>query len=199
MRASVAHVWRTFLITPIAIGLAALGVGCATSSNVAFDRKADFSGYARWDWLPSPVPPVSSPHHQSRALATRMTEGIEREMEGHGFERSRDGADFYVGYHLGLQRLAKMVNVPLAPYLLSSMNSSASYWIEGTKAEKRVFEHMQLAIHIADARGRVVWQGSVTRRLEKGSSIPLDGAISEILDEFPPETSRSGPRRRRHR
>jgi hypothetical protein len=74
-----------------------------------------------------------------------------------------------------------------APYLLSSMTSSASYWIEGGyRKVLQVHEEVRLAIRISGAESRnYAWRGLLLRTLVNPTGLPLDDAVATLLDRLP--------------
>ena len=109
--------------SPILLGL---GLGCASEVRVHFDERADFSRYHTWAWLPDSASRVDAPHANSPALTTRLARLIEEQLGKRGYDRTAEHADFFVSYQLVLRRHEMAIEVPRAPYLFSSYNSSAS-------------------------------------------------------------------------
>ena len=175
---------------------ASVGVGCATKLDVVFDEREDFSRYRSWDWLRHGVPRVDAPQADAGALDAHLARLIERRLLESGFERAGDRADFLVTYRLGLRRRALLVNEPMAPYLLSSHHSSASYWIEGSQQVLRVYDDIRLLIGITDTDGRSIWHGTLERRVEYRPSLPLRDAVATLLERFPPAVPGPDPPQR---
>ena len=172
------------LAVSLSVTLTGLGVGCASTVRVAFDEREDFSRYRTWGWLPHGVPNVDAPHGDPHALDARVAKLIERELLASGLERAAGRPDLLVRYHLTLRRRAVVVEEPAAPYLLSSHNSSASYWIEGSRKAIRIQEHVRLAIRFS-ARGRTIWRATLLRTLEDAPVLSLDDAVSTLLERYP--------------
>ena len=173
----------------VAILVTALGVGCTTTVDVVFDEREDFSRYRTWDWAPRALPKVDAPHREARALDARVARLIERQLFESGFERAAGRPDFLVTYHLTLRRRAVVALEPMAPDLLASNNSSASYWIEGSRTVRRVHEDVRLAIGLSEARGRRIWRATLLGTWVDTAVLPLDDAVATLLDRFP----RPGP------
>jgi hypothetical protein len=166
--------------------LLALGVGCASTVDVVYDERQDFSSYRTWDWLPQDLPSIDAPHSNADALDARLMRLIERELVASGFPRAGAGPpDFFVTYHLALRRRSVLIDEPAAPYLLSSLHSSPSYWIEGSRKAKRVYEDVRLAIGMSEGRGRMIWRALLQRTLEDPSLLPLDADVATLLARIP--------------
>ena len=73
----------------------------------------------------------------------------------------------------------------MAPYFLSSHHGSASYWIEGSTRERRVYREVRLAIVITQGDGRTLWQASLERRAKESSEILLKDIVGSLMEHFP--------------
>jgi hypothetical protein len=169
--------------------IASLGLvtGCATTVDVTFDEREDFSGYRSWDFAPRRLPKVDAPYGDPVALDARLSRSIERELLARGFPRNADRPDFLVSYHLSLRRRAVVLVESAAPYLLSSLTSSASYWIEGEQRKvAQLHEDLRLSIGFSEPDDRRrTWRAVLMRTLVNASVLPLDDAVGGILDRFP--------------
>ncbi len=164
-----------------------LGAACSTTVNVFLDEREDFSRYRTWDFFSRASPKVDAPYGDPRALDARVVRLIERELQGRGFEHRAGRPDFLVSYHLALRRRVVVVLEPMAPYLLSSHDSSASYLIEGgSRKVSQIHEDVRLAIGFADSSGRRrTWRAVLLRTLVDTPVLPLDDAVATLLDRFP--------------
>ena len=127
---------------------------------------------------------VDAPHRDVAALHAHLGRLVERELWAQGFERA-DRPDFFVIYQLVLKPRRVTVEVPRAPYLLLSMSSSPSYWIEGSDEQLRVYEDFRLAIGLLAEPGRVLWRGVMQRKVEEGKGLSLDAAVADLLGRLP--------------
>jgi hypothetical protein len=169
----------------LALLFAGLGSACASSEYVFYDEREDLSRYHTWSWLPHDAPSVDAPHAQERAIDARLARVIERELAASGFARSAGRPDFYVAYHLALERYSMVVDEPRAPYLLSSLTSSPSYLVEGSRKATRVQEQLRLAIRFVEPEGRMLWQAGLVRVQEDHRTLPLDRDVASLLARFP--------------
>ena len=163
-----------------------LGVACVTQVDVVVDESTDFSQLRTWAWLPpgaSPEMGVDAPHRDAAALHAHLGRLVERELWAQGFERA-DRPDFFVIYQLVLKPRRVTVEVPRAPYLLLSMSSAPSYWIEGSDEQLRVYEDFRLAIGLLAESGRVLWRGVMRRKVEEGKGLSLDAAVADLLERL---------------
>jgi hypothetical protein len=181
----------------VALALAWLCAACTTTVDVVVDEREDFSRYRSWDWLPRPAPSVDEPQSLPPALDARLAWLVERSLRARGLERTGDGADFFVTYHLEGRRRAMIVDQPFAPYLLDSHHSSPSYWIEGSDRVTRIYEDLRLGIGVTDGRGRVTWQAWLEQSVEAGSGLPLEAAVAKLVERFPEPGQRDGGAGRR--
>ena len=175
------------------LGLALLGLGCAGSVDAAFDPGEDFSRFHVWSFEPSDDPRVEAPGRSELALDAQLRRLIHRAMGARGYHHGRERPDFFVRYHLSLQPTIEVVRIPLAPYLLSSMSSSPSYWIEGSDTEERRYDDLRLAIDVSTGSGKVVWKAGMRERLDYGRRPRLDLAVTDLLERFPKASPRPDP------
>ncbi|MGH0029839.1 MAG: DUF4136 domain-containing protein [Myxococcota bacterium] len=165
-------------------------LACASPVQVAFDADESFERFRTWNWRSTDASRVDAPRDDAIALAASVSRLIADGLARRGFRRDVLAPDFTLTFHVSLQPRIEMVAVPRAPYLLSSHDASASYWIEGTDVEERRYEELQLSIDVGLASGRSVWRGAAKDRVEGGETPDLAAAIEELLRRLPPP---SGP------
>ena len=178
---------RRALTAGILLAWIALGAsGCATSVEVEFDAVEDFSGYRTWSWLPPGWPTPRDRvgrdlHHQVRAA-------IERGLEARGYALAQPAeADFFVTYHLTLERqLVEAIETP-AMQTLSTHHREGGYEVTASRRTLQLYEEGTLVLDVADGQDRqLVWRGVGTRRVRESFGIRADDVVSALLDRFPP-------------
>jgi hypothetical protein len=171
---------------PVSLAVALLSLGCASNIRVDVDDRHDFTRehWSTWDWRMG-TPTVYAPGLNAPALDARLVALIGRGLQERGFERAHENADFWITYHLVLQRHEEFVEVPRAPYELSSLHSSASYLIEGSDRELQLHEDVYLSISLSDASGRTLWRARLARRVRDSSGPRLDEAVAKLLSRLP--------------
>jgi hypothetical protein len=171
------------LLLPLFISAA----GCVSTVRVTVQESETLSALSTWDWLPpgsSPRAGVVAPHRDEADLHAELGRLVAEELRSHGYARSAD-AGFHVIFQLVLEPRRVIVQRPRAPYLLSSMNQSASYWIEGTDEEIRIYESFRLVIAIVDETGRIAWRGVFDRQVDEGKPLSLDRAVAALVARLP--------------
>jgi len=166
---------------------------CATTVNVEVDEQKDFSQYQTWDWMPQTTPRVTAPPDIAPALDMRLRRLIESSLEGRGMRRTEPPADFYVTYHLAVQRKVESFERPVAPYFLSSYSNSTSYWVEGSESAERRIDDIRLAIATTEGGGHMTWQAVLEQRVESPGEIPLESAVAELFGSFPASVPVAAP------
>jgi hypothetical protein len=167
------------------IGLLVSGLACATTTRVGVDETHDFSSLRTWDWH-GRVAHLIGGYKAGRGNLDALLGGlIEASLAERGYARSRSAPDFFVTYDFKLQRRVKLVDVPRAPYLLSSHHSSPSYWIEGTQTARILYRQLQLAVAVMEPGGRIVWKGVVEREIEDGQKVVLADVVAGVIERFP--------------
>ncbi len=169
----------------IALSLACLATACTSTVNVAFEDRRTLSRYNTWDWRLDATPRVEADPVQERALFAQLNRLIDQALRGRGFERTRHDADIFLTYHVAHRITVEIVNVPMAPYFLSSHHGSNSYWIEGSSTERRVYREIRLAIVVTQGDGRTLWQASLERRAKQSAEILLADIVGSLMERFP--------------
>ncbi len=178
---------RRISILPGLLAISAwLALGCAHSVVVDVDEQEDFSSYRTWDWMPQVKPKVVAMSGNGSALDARVARLIEASLREQGFERTSDHPDFYLTYFLLVKRQTEIVQQAVAPEYLSSLSSSASYWIEGSVEEIRQYDVYRLAIGVSDGPGRMTWRAVVANRVAAETELPLEDAVGALFERFPP-------------
>lgn len=180
------------LLVPIA--LAASGLGCATTTRVGVEERADFSSFRTWDWHGRVAPLVDGQHGGGKDLDGLLSHLIHRSLAARGYQRSRRGPDFFVTYDFKLRRRSRVEQVARAPYLLSSLHASPSFWIEGGEVTRRVYRELQLAVAVVERGGRMVWKGVVRRELDEYQNPGLADAVRTVVARFPRAPERAPER-----
>jgi hypothetical protein len=159
---------------------------CATSREVWFDQREDFSRHRTWEWLPPPAQTVDAPD-RARELEARLIRLVARALDERGLEFAPGRADLLVRYDLDVEREHVLVHETPAVEQLSSLHSSPSYEIQATRQVLHVYEHARLEIVVlADAqRRRPIWRGAIAGRYR--GAFPLKQAVARLLEAFPPE------------
>lgn len=176
----------------VSIALAASGLACATTTRVGLAEDADFASFHTWDWHGRVAPLVDGQHGGGSDLDGLLSRLIHRSLAERGYTRSRTHPDFYVTYDFELRRRIRIEQTPRAPYLLSSMHSSPSYWIEGSNRTQRVVRRMRLSVAIFEPGGRIVWKGVLDDELGEHQPAELAEAVEGVLARFP-AASEGGP------
>jgi len=174
------------LVRRISILLGLLSLGCAHSVVVDVDEREDFSSYQTWDWMPQLHGKVIAPYGSASAMDARVAGLIETTLREQGLLRSSDHPDFYLTYLLIVTRQTEVVQQAVAPYLLASHHSSPSYLIEGSVAMIERHDNYRLAIGVSHRPGHMTWKGAVTGRVTADTELPLEDAVQDLFDRFPP-------------
>lgn len=185
---------RVVRLAPLLLAITC--VACATRVGVEFDPVEDFSEYRTWDWLPRAEPrsprlflSERSPLQRDPELEELIVSAIESELESRGFPRA-DGQppDFFVTYHVKVQRELVVRMEQPADQRLDSHHQSRSYVISAPVRVVRPYERGVLVIDVAEGRDRqLVWRAELETRV-RGSFTPhVSGAVADLVERFPPE------------
>ena len=180
-----------FLAIAVSVAAVAATLSCATAIQVAYDEQEDLSRYRTWAWESDVDARAFASRSSHSPLVTLLTRQIGQRLQDRGYEHTPTGADLWVRYQISMRRMLVAVEVPRAPYLLSSLSSSPSYWIEGTDTERRLMRDLWILIEVSDPDGRLVWKGAARRRVEDGQKLDVEDLVASVLGRFPAR-SRSG-------
>lgn len=172
----------------IAVFSAALGLGCATSVDVAFDEARDFSPYRTWEWLPGESRRVEAPRSVEGVLEAKLGRLVDQALSERGLVRSgpEEAPDLLVSAFLGIQRQHIWVTETGAMQTVHSFHDSPSYEIQSGRQVLHRFEKGYLVIAIADAAQRsVVWRGEFRGRYREAFWPHINEAVSILLARFP--------------
>lgn len=154
---------------------------------VDFDREADFSSYASFDWAPTPE---TSLEEEAPELHEHIVESIERHLTEAGLVKADLMPDLLVTYHTGI---AGLVRLDAASYGYDYGPGWAwdPAWGDaaGDYTQKvRTYPQGSLIIDIWDlAAERVVWRGTVVGLVPddpEDAAEEIDAALRAIVERW---------------
>ncbi len=176
--------------------LVAGGVACSSPPlRYAYDADTDFSAWSSYAWYPKPAPRSGDPRVDDSVLHGRVVEAIDRRLAALGFTRARDAPDFYVNFHLSIERVLRVREIDQV-YVGGPHGNrwGGAGWAGSARRQTVVHEYEKgaLLIDLVDpSRRRVAWRGWGTRRLSRDPrpdqiARRVEEAVDEILGQFPP-------------
>jgi len=165
-----------------------LSVACAPSLvDVAFDQREDFSKFRTWDWIDGAALVVHAPFEDPRAIEARLAAFIEDALRERGLERAPGRAELRVAALLVAKRSYQTFRRATAMQTLNSFHHSGSYEVQSELLEMRPIDQLRLVVYITGSRQeRLIWQAALDERHLNGFAPHLDGAVSHLLERFPP-------------
>jgi len=178
---------------PLRIGplLVVVVLACSTvrvSSD--YDPETDFGAYRRYAWLPGTPEGTGHPRLDSPMVQDRVRRGIDRSLTEKGYGLGGEQADFFVTYHLAVDRKLDIRTTDRSLY------SRYGYRMSIPETTIQEYDEGSLIIDVVDAkRKQVVWRGVGTGRLRGASGaedpVRLQERVYEVVDEvlvdFPPQ------------
>lgn len=166
-------------------------LACSTVSvSTDYDPKTDFSSYRTYAWLPRTPEATGHPRLDSPLVQERVHSGIDRALSAKGFSPGGEDANFFVTYHLAVDRKLDVQTT------YSSFYGLYGYRVAIPETTVREYDEGSLIIDVIDAAGkRVVWRGVGSGRL-RGTSASQDpvqvqqrvyAVVDEVLAGFPPQ------------
>lgn len=151
------------------------------------DAQADFTGYKTFGWDPSMSPEASG--QPLSILDSHIRAAITNELKRRGYEEAPAGvtADLLVAYETAKAETVKNNPFRIGVGVGGYGGSGGGGVSAGSSSVKNVKEGT-LVVHAIDpARKAEVWQGRVTRELDKGNVEPakIQGAVADIFRDFP--------------
>lgn len=159
------------------------GIACAAPVDVVQAPGADLSGLRRWSWDPAGV--VVEASADAPALRAAVARVVEDALAARGFTRDDRAPEIWVQARVSIQSRVAVVRVPMAPYLLNSLNASASYLVEGSQLERRFFEDLRLGIGIRRPSGATIWRAVTGYSVEHREARGLDEGIARLVARVP--------------
>ena len=188
---------RRFAVT-LAL-LASLNVGCSTMEvQVDYDPESDFSGLKTYDWIPGPRKPTGDPRiDDNTILERRIRRAVESELNAKGFQKSSESADFWLAYHVTLDKHQSVTTLNsyhgYGPGW--GWNYRAEPWASRRRGQAVVFEYEAgtLLLDVVDPDGRdLLWRGSATDEVNFSATPAareeqINEAVRRMLAKFPPK------------
>ena len=186
--------------------LALLLAACQSSMKVGsdFSPSTDFGGLETWDWMPPSEDPdaklADDPRIDNELLEQRIRTALSAELLAHGFARSPEHPDFYVGYHAAVRSQESV----------ETMNEYYGYggggaWDYGgghgagqvgrTETYVRTYDRGSLVIDIVrPGTKELIWRGYAEDEVDLFASPQdkqrtINKAVQKILSRFPPDGS----------
>lgn len=169
-----------------AIALVALTLACAAPARIAIESQhEDLKGHLTW--APLPVTGAASGDPEAETTRARIAQLVGRTLAARGFVRVDEDPDLWVAVGFDERRHTVSVYVPMAPYLLSSMNSDVSFLVEGVRQQERVVRDVRMVVELREAKGedRVLWRGEMAERVEDRHDLPITQVASGLIAQLP--------------
>lgn len=176
------------------LGFGLLALACATqptSLRIETGPGQDFGQYRSWR-LAAPQPGIAVQPKELRTSTRWVGTVVAAALRERGLDEAPDG-DLVVEVAVEHRRYIELVDEPMAPYLLSSHSSSASYLIEGSRRKKHHVHDVRIAVTLRESEGFVVWRGEIIQRVADGASQTRDldravaGVAARLAQHFPDE------------
>ena len=175
--------------------LLSFSIGLGQKIIIDFDREHDFKSFKTYDWVVQEKLPIlqampDTPDVDLEQLDKQIREGIDKELDKRGFQKSTSGEpDFLVSYiavgelDLDVREYDSGTNSPNVPY---------GHWrpFYQTGNDVTLIRKGTLSIDIIDPEpNKLVWRGKATETFEKPKDLEkkLNKIVKNILKKFPPK------------
>ena len=168
---------------------AALLLACSTVKvTVDYDPEEDFTTYRTYAWLPGTPEASGDPRLDTPMVHKRVHEGIDRTLGNKGFEKADGDPDFWVAYHLSVERKIDV-------YTTNRLYGGYGWTVSVPETRVNEYDEGSLIIDVSDAREKeLVWRGIGAGRLRRTpeqdperQQQDIYQVVDEVLASFPPK------------
>jgi len=172
----------------LAIAFCCVGVARTTaqSSNTEFDKKANFSQYKTYKWVP-----IKDAQQLDELTAEQLVGTVEVALAKKGLTKSKsDTADLYIGYQINSAKDSRLNQYNIG----GSYGSAAGGTAANGGASTTTVHSGQLTLLMYDgATKQLVWHSMVANAIDAEAKPDkkqkhMDAAVSKLLKNYPPET-----------
>ncbi len=182
----------TLAVVSFALGAATFVGGCASQTpqpESMRDPQADFKAYKTFGWDETARTDASGEPQPLTLLDSNIRAAITTELKRKGYEEAAAGTtpDLLVAFETAKAETIKSNPVRIGVGVGSWGGSGGGGVGVGSSGVKNVKEGT-LVVHAIDrARKAEVWQGSVTREIDKGNVEPavVQSAVADVFRDFP--------------
>jgi len=179
----------------LVVGLAVFCVGCATTPDVGsdYDPVVRFSELKTFSWQPP-----ATDGRVNDLVETHVKAAVVQQLTAKGYEEVTSDPDFLVTYWAQVTT-PRSSNVSMGMGMSFGRSSGgsrsrrSSVSVSTNTANVSQLREGTLVLNFLDG-STLIWQGSTTGAIEENLSSEerdrrIDKAVSDILKEFPPETT----------
>jgi hypothetical protein len=176
------------LIT-LAVGLLAVQACAHFTVDSDYDREADFSAFATYDWMPPETRRIDLRVRDPRAHEL-IQDAVQEELGAKSFRRA-EGADpdLLIGYHLALDEGLDSQTL----YTGSPADwQYRTYGLGRTTNQNLMYTEGTLVIDFFDAaKEELIWRGVAEGHVKQSTDADerkkrIEEAVNQILRDFPP-------------
>lgn len=166
---------------------------CATSVNVDFDEKTDFTALKSFAIMPADKNKSDDIRINNPLFAKRVNKALASTLNSQGYRQNEKEPDFYVTYHLSIKQEVETRNTNMRVGVGSYGRHSAIGMSYGFPAyDVYSYERGILTIDVLNSKKVLIWRGSTSQILDEGKKTPqksdkvVNEVVMQILEMFPP-------------
>lgn len=157
--------------------------------EVVWDPQFGFAGLRTYDWAPKD--PETGPEMPYDVIDQAVRRSVDAHMAKVGYSKSSDNPSLLLTYWVGSEEVAKITD---AGYYGPGWGSYWAYgWYGSDGVNVSQYEPGSVTIDVlsTDPSIGLIWRGIAAARLEeqtspRGIEGAINGAVGEILKDFPP-------------
>ena len=183
---------RTLFIVMAGIWLSS----CASTVNVDFDEKIDFTSLKSFALLPTDKSKSDDIRISSPLMAKRLNKALANTLNSKGYQANEKAPDFFVTYHLRIKQEVESRDSGMRVGVGSYGSHSAIGMSYGFPAyDVYSYERGILTIDVLNNKKLLIWRGSTSRVLgdektPQEADKVVNEVVAQILEKFPPETNK---------
>jgi len=180
------------LLTVGLLALLIVSAGCSSINvNTDFDPTAlpRVASYESYTWLPHPS---GDDVRDNALLEGRVIRAVEAALGAKGYQAVQSGADFLIGWHVGLQDQVDVDRInTYYGYGWNRWRAGGGVWTSDSYVDE--YTQGTLILDVVDrASNELVWRGAAEGRIDADASPDerertVRDAVNMILEQFPPD------------
>jgi len=166
---------------------------CATSVNVDYDSKTNFSKIKTFQVQAKPVNVIDDPRINSPFMQERTIKAIGDTLTLKGMAFTKSEPDVIIKYHLLIkQEIESDDSGVTLGFGTASRHSFIGMAYNFPERDISSVDNLVVTIDMFDPKNNLLWRGSLARRLYEGSTPAsntrlVNDLVAEILNQFPPK------------
>ena len=165
--------------------------GCSSRNPaVAFDPRFDFAGLRTYDWAAKQAETGTEIPYD--VIDRAVTQAVEEHMSREGYTRTSDNPSFFLTYWVGREEVAQITDAAYYGPGWGEYWAFGWYGPDGVNVSQYAPGSITIDAISAEPGVGLIWRGIAAAGFDaqaspRGIERAINGAVREILKDFPPE------------